>query len=416
MKGLLKKICSFLVVLVFIVGIMPSYDALIYAFEVFTAGDYQYYLLENGTAEIYGYNGNETILQIPEKLDGYSVSGVGPRAFNGCSSLTEIYISKNITKIDELAFASCDNISAFLVDEENEYFSSFDGILFNKDLTTLVCYPPNTDNTQYSVPDSVTSIGTGAFYESNLIEISLPDGLLNIGEGAFAYCENLTGIQIPNSVTLLDAYAFIGCINMLEIEISQSITYIGVNTFTQTGLKNIVIPNNVTHIYPGAFCLCENLTTVTVPKNVKCIDGAFWGCENLTEVIICNGLIEITSETFCDCFNLTKIIIPNSVTYIGEDAFASCENLTIYGYRNSYAETYSNEHNIPFVELTKEKGDVDGDGIINATDALYSLKHSAKLSILDDISSADVNKDGTITAEDALLILKYAAKLINSFE
>ena len=118
---------------------------------------------------------------------------IGLGVFNDCAKLTEINVAP-----------------------ENAYYSSIDGVLFNRDKTTLVMYPKGKGDS-YTVPDGVTTIGTYAFAWSDIADVTLPDSLTNIGPWAFICCYDLTKVTIPAHVTSLDIGAFHGCTSLSEI-------------------------------------------------------------------------------------------------------------------------------------------------------------------------------------------------------
>ena len=125
--------------------------------------------------------------------------------------------------------------------------------------------------------------------------------------------------------------------------------------YTGTAEK-VVIPDGVTMIGYYAFAACSDITEIIIPDSVTNItQWAFCGCSGLTELVIPNSVTSIGKGTFEFCSNLTKIVIPSSVTSIGSFAFSGCNRLTIYGYANSYAQTYAKQNKIPFVELKKEE-------------------------------------------------------------
>lgn len=139
----------------------------------------------------------------------------------------------------------------------------------------------------------------------------------------------------------------------------------------------------------------------------------------MTEVTIPDNVTSIGICAFADCTALEKIVIPRSVTDIDSSAFENDTNLTIYGYTNSYAETYAKEQNIPFVALDNSNtlGDLDGDGVISIDDAYQALLAYSSISAggtpnLTEAQKkfADVDKDGEITINDAFYILRYYAE------
>ena len=150
------------------------------------------------------------------------------------------------------------------VEEGNNNYLSEDGILFNKDKTTLLCYPAGKTEASYIVPAYITSIGKRAFYGcESLRSIDLPEGVTSIGASAFDYCKSLTYIDLPEGVTSIDASVFDYC----------------------TSLTDIVLPESVTSIGSSAFYYCEHLTSISIPVSVTSIGhSAFYGCSALSDV------------------------------------------------------------------------------------------------------------------------------------
>ena len=280
------------------------------------------------TLWIYPAGKTNTSYTIPDsvtKIDRYAFSGctslkevtipdgvteIGDTAFEGCTSLKEITIPASVTEISNNAFDDCTSLTAINVDENNTKYKSVDGVLFNKDMTTLILYPNAKINASYAIPNSVTEIEVDAF----------------------SGCTSLTKVTVPDSVTVISDTAFQGC----------------------TSLKEITIPNSVTEISNYAFSGCTSLTKVTIPDSVTKIGyGAFSGCTSLKEVTIPNNVTIISSynreDAFENCTNLTKLTIYGYETSIY--AFRSCTSLTIYCYRNSLAHVEALNDGVPFVLL-----------------------------------------------------------------
>ena len=295
-----------------------------------------------------------------------SVTSISDYAFNDCTSLTSVTIPDSVTSIDDWTFSSCTSLTSIEVSGNNKNYSSADGVLFNKDKSELITYPAGKTDSEYVIPNSVTSIGRYAFSGcKSLTSITIPDSVTSIGDYAFCSCENLTSITIPGSVTSIGNYAFERCESLTSVIIPDSVTSIGSSAFFDcVSLKSIevsgnnknyssldgvlfnkdktelitypagktdseyVIPNSVTSIGYSAFENCTSLTSVTIPDSVTSIDySAFENCTSLTSVTIPNDVTSIGYGVFQGCTSLTSVTIPNSVTSIDSSAFSSCTSL-----------------------------------------------------------------------------------------
>jgi hypothetical protein len=153
-----------------------------------------------------------------------SVTSIDSNAFYYCSGLTSVTIGSGVTSIGDLAFSYCRGLTAINVEENNNYYASVDGVLFNKARTTLIQCPASKTGA-YSIPSSVTSIGSSAFYYcSGLTSVTIPSSVTSIGSDAFYDCRGLTGaLTIPSSVTSIGSDAFSHCSGLTEI-INRAIT------------------------------------------------------------------------------------------------------------------------------------------------------------------------------------------------
>ncbi len=235
-----------------------------------------------------------------------SVVSIGKEAFSH-SGLTSITLPKTLSDLGRATFLACHDLKEILVDHDNPYFSSLDGVLFDKNQTTLIQYPAGKVG-HYSIPQTVTSIG----------------------DWAFCGCTNLTGIAIPNGVARLGEKAFNGCTNLTRVAIPKSVTSIGVWAFGDcSSLTNLMLASGVVTIRTNAFLWCTGLTEVAIPGSVTSIeDAAFGHCNGVTNLTIDNGVVRIGASTFAGCSGLTDVTIPSSVTNLGLYAFSSCTNLT----------------------------------------------------------------------------------------
>jgi hypothetical protein len=142
-------------------------------------------------------------------------------------------------------FIECTNLTSITVDNANANYSSLDGVLFNKNQTTLITFPGGKGGSYTTIPNSVTSIGDYAFNQcTNLTSVVIPNSVTSIGDSAFRECTNLTSVVIGNSVTIIGYNAFYLCANLTSIAIPTSVTTIGNGAFLSSGLLTVTIANN----------------------------------------------------------------------------------------------------------------------------------------------------------------------------
>jgi len=238
--------------------------------EIFTDGEYQYALLDDGTAEITKYSGKEKKLFIPVELGGKKVTSIGDRAFLSCDTLTFVSIPDSILYIGANPFCACSGLKTIFVSPENSYLAVIDGVLFNKANKTLIAYPAAKSDTSYAIPVGIRSIGSYAFCVcNNLTFISIPDSITQIGDNAFRGCSSLISISIPDSVTRIDHETFFYCSSLVSVSIPSSITQIGDGAFDMCSILNsITIPESVTEIGSKVFYTAYNPNLIlTVPRN-----------------------------------------------------------------------------------------------------------------------------------------------------
>jgi BspA type Leucine rich repeat region (6 copies) len=262
------------------------------------------YSITNGTVTITGYTGSGGAWTIPSTISGLPVTSIGSCL---CASLINVTIPSTVTNVAGGAFSGCTSLTAITVETNDAAYSSLDGVLFDKSQTTLIECPDGKAGA-YTIPNSVT----------------------NIGSSAFSGCTSLTTITIPDSVTNIDDYAFSNCTSLTTVMIGNSVTNIGYGAFQGcSGLTSVTIPNSVTSVADSMFLSCSSLTNVTIGNSVAYIGAyAFAWCYSLTSVTISDSVTNIGAHAFFDCWvSLASVTIPNSVTSIGDSAFSCCTSL-----------------------------------------------------------------------------------------
>ena len=200
----------------------------------------------------FAYCESLTSVTIPD-----SVTEIGYAAFCACYSLTSVTIPDSVTAIGNGAFAWCSSLQEF-----KGKYASEDGRCLIVD-GVFNSFANGCGATEYTIPDSVTTIGDDAFYCcSSLRSVTIGDSVTTIGDAAFHSCESLTSVNIGNSVTSIGDWTFGNCDNLTSVTIGDSVTTIGNSAFYSCSLTSVTIPDSVTAIGEGAFWGCGSLTSV----------------------------------------------------------------------------------------------------------------------------------------------------------
>jgi len=256
-----------------------------------------YYRIFNGKAEIEHFNSEYCgTVCIPGTLGGCPVTSLGDHAFLNCVSLTSVTIPASVTGLAVSVFEGCSSLSTINVDLKNDIFASLDGVLFDKNITTLLRCPENRTGC-YKVPNSVTTIWDSAFF----------------------MCISLTSVMIGSRVTRIgESDTFSGCSNLTAIDVDKD------NIF-YSSVDGILFNKNQTKLLT---CPLGKTGSYTSPDSVIHIgDLAFMNCSHLTSVTIGSHVFQIGNYAFAGCTSLKCANISNQVCHIGEDVFQECVGL-----------------------------------------------------------------------------------------
>ena len=191
-----------------------------------------------------------------------SLRSIGANAFNFCDHLRQLSIPRSVTSISPDAFVNCRNLRGLSVSPGNPAYSSDEsGVLFNRDKTVLIQMLSGFYG-DYSVPESVVTIGESAFANcGGLQAVSIPDGVRSIGSGAFQWCSALREVRLPDGIAALEELVFADC----------------------SSLESVTIPAGVKLIGEYAFYGCTELRSATVlADEISFGMAVFEGCPELT--------------------------------------------------------------------------------------------------------------------------------------
>lgn len=286
------------------------------------------------------------------------VTEIGNYLFSECSSLKSISFPSTLNTIPDLGGIGEDD------------GLNIENVIINKGIKKIGnnAFANLKNLKNITIPDSVTSIGEYAFRDcTELTNLLLPDSIIEIEGCAFSNCTSLDKIVLPNNLTSLgnDVFEYcnaeitfpsgleripeLGMNATRKVNIPEGVKIIGEDAFWAcSNLKEITLPSTITSIESGAF-FNTSISGFNYPQNIDSIPiNAFCGTK-LTEFSVPPKVTEINDDAFYNCTDLVKISIPESVKYIGTDVFKNCRNLTIYGYKDSAAESYAKANNIKFI-------------------------------------------------------------------
>ena len=284
--------------------------------------DWIYIEKTNGTINLVRYIGSATNIFVPSLIGGKSVAEISEKCFIDQATITQVTIPDSVTSIGFGAFSGCNWLTSLTIPFINNHL----GYMFGAS--------SYSDNSSF-IPGSLKTI--------------IVTGGTSIASDAFSGCSGLTSITIPNSVISIGSSAFSGC----------------------SGLTSITLPNGLTNIESSVFFACSGLTSITIPGSVTSIgSSAFSGCSGLTSITIPNSVTSIGGSVFRNCTSLENLTIPfvgHSSTSTGSEGVFGY----IFGYETRTAQSGYGSSNSSFTTLTT--GSV-ANAVCSWTDKTYSYR------------------------------------------
>lgn len=367
----------------------------------------------SGTGEMSEWSSVEDVPWHSYKSDIESViiengiTSISSNAFAGFSNVTEITVPTSVVIIGESAFSGCTSLESITLPfigssrEANGTYDAVLGYIFGR-------VPSSTSNAVGQYYESSNGSLSGYYYAipATLKSITITDAQI-IPFGSFSNCSSLNVIVLNSGIESISSYAFYNCSSLSELSIPNTVVNVGENALAgcngiqkltvpfvgssrnanntydsvlghifgrasdgtaqyctlngtsisyyyyaiPNSLKNIII-TDATQIPFGAFCNCSNIETITFNSRVVSVDGySFYNCSVLSEISLPESVTEIKSNAFNGCSSLSKITIYSKTCYIYNSASTIESSATIYGYRNSTANTYANTFSRNFVAL-----------------------------------------------------------------
>ena len=335
----------------------PQYIGKTYDIEYTLSDDGTYYIA-TGIEWHTDYYYKKEIVEIPSKYYGLPVKEIREMGWG----VKKLIIPESIEYIDPV---SINDVSGWIiVDENNPNYQSVDGVLYSKDLKTLIYYPYNKGNEPFVVPENVEVLGERSFFKYHLSEIILHDNIQEILENAFS-ASKLEKINLPSSLETINKGIFHSCYYLTEVNVAKNVSIINMpigdrdcikmelkidknnpnfklidgSVYTYDGKKLIhynynntqekfIIPDGVVEIGPYAFYEHRYLQKINFPKSLRKINEyAFEYVQLLDEVNFNEGLEEIGVGAFTGSSNILKLILPSSLQKIEKAAFMYCRGL-----------------------------------------------------------------------------------------
>ena len=309
------------------------------------------YVVYNNTVHIYGYSGTDKDVVIPENIGEYKVTRVSLplKVDNDDLDIETVTLPKTVSEVQRPDNWMDRTEKSYYVDDENENFTSVDGVIYSKDRSVLFIFPIAREG-EFTIPDCVTEIHGGAFYGceklsvvnigssvmtigvqafeySSVSEVNIADGLESIEWEAFCWTKKLERIVLPKTLKSIECRAFEGSA-LRSLTLPTAIDEFGADVFTMTELSEINLVDNGDGLYMWNDILCKGDELIRMVKGSKVeklvfdrtltsLDYIFENCTNLKVIEImddCDFIITMTEfGDFIGCTSIEQMYIPGSV-------------------------------------------------------------------------------------------------------
>ena len=331
---------------------MPEHDISLYADWYDLRSDF---VLIGDTVYKYVGNSNEVVIpeeyylngeyQKIEKMDQYFFvkSSVISSNNDYLSKVTKITISKNINELNIEMFHEAPKLTEIIVDSENPNYTSVDGVLYNKNQTTLLYYPSSKQDTSFTVPETVSLITELAFYEVQLLEDIYLTNVEELEEQTFWRCPNLEHVYLSENIKNI-SYRFVASCSNLEYNEYGNCSYLGsvdnpyivLIKLLNYNAQECTIHDNTKIVLTEDFKNTKSLTNIItsdMSKNFKAVDGVLYSKDlktlvlyprrhTRTEYSILEGTEYIGLDALYGC-KLTEINIPSTLSSIEGTSFGN---------------------------------------------------------------------------------------------
>lgn len=373
---------------------------------------------------------------------------IGSGAFSS-GSFSSVFLPASLEKFEPDAFSSSEN-TQFVVAKGNKSYQSKNGVVFSKDMKTLIAVPKayECQDGVFEVEQSVEQIGKSAFYLNETIaRVVLPQGIEKICENAFFDCSLLEQIDLPQNLSSIEKGAFASCSSLEEITIPNKIKTIPDSAFSDCyNLSRVNLGSGVEEIDEDAFSSCGELGSITLPASLKKIDtSAFNICPDIqieleeggslvlkdgslladsgktllayfgtqSDYIVPDGVEKIGTHAISSK-NVSNVTVPSSVKefekmsvgYIasfGENPYEVVDNFKIYASNNPQAAAYAKQNDIA-VYTAEPKQNAKEIALKSGDSFLFEIDGAVKQNLefaSSDTQVAFVDQSGKVTAKSA---------------